>query len=147
MEHGIFLEGTRVSACWNVSHRGTVPPEITLSNCMRSTEITVISSLNIFSRLIPFYEIYMESTFVRFYSFHSRRWKYRRVGENVVSILRFFLSFFPSPLPRYVSVDKKECSLRGISIESKCTTTGRVNRSGLGRGEQKPLASAQLELC
>lgn len=75
LEHAIFLEGARVSACWNVSHRGTVPPEITLSDCMWwSTEITVISSLNLFSRLIPLYEIYMESTFVRSFPFH--RWKY-----------------------------------------------------------------------
>lgn len=126
---------------WNRATRNYIT-----SNCMWSTEITVISSLNIFSRLIPFYEIYMESTFVRFHSFHSRR--YGNIGELEKTwspSFDFSSLFFPPP--RYVSVDKKECSLRGISIESKCTTTGRVNRSSLGRGEQKPLASAQLELC
>lgn len=100
LEHGIFLEGTRVSACWNVSHRGTVPPEITLSDCMWSTEITVISSLNIFSRLIPFYEIYMESTFVRFHSFHSRR--YGNIGELEKTwspSFDFSSLFFPPPPP------------------------------------------------
>lgn len=141
MEHAIFLEGTRVSACWNVSHRGTVSPEITLSDCMWwSTEITVISSLNLFSRLIPLYEIYMESTFVRF---HFIDGNIREIGERVRKRgfhpggkFFDFSSLFPYP-DRYASVDKKDASLRGISIESKCTTTVVVLTDGFGERRTK----------